>query len=103
MTSDEGRAEVLAETYGIAKPTVVRNVPERVESVVRDEVFRSEAIGSARYLLIYQGVLVPNRALVELVTAMAFWITSFCTNLEVEGGVSPRCIARSEREVRGFR
>ncbi len=71
LTSDEGRADILAETYGIARPTVVRNVPERVESVVRDEAFRGLAIGSARYLLIYQGILVPNRALVELVTAMA--------------------------------
>lgn len=70
ITSDEGRAGILAETYTIDRPTVVRNVPERIESVERDDEFRATALGGARYLLIYQGILVPNRGLVELVDAM---------------------------------
>jgi len=71
VTSDDGRADTLAETYGISRPTVVRNVPDRLDRVERDEGFRTEALGSARLLLIYQGILVPNRGLLELVEAMA--------------------------------
>jgi glycosyltransferase involved in cell wall biosynthesis len=70
ITSDEGRATVLAETYGIERPVVVRNVPEPVEQVRPDEAFRTTALGDARYLLIYQGIFVPNRGLLELVEAM---------------------------------
>jgi glycosyltransferase involved in cell wall biosynthesis len=70
ITSDEGRADILVETYGIARPTVVRNVPDRLESVKSDDSFRAAALGDARYLLIYQGIFVPNRGLLELVEAM---------------------------------
>ncbi len=51
ITSDEGRADILVETYGIPRPTVVRNVPERIESVQRDDSFRAAAIGDARTCL----------------------------------------------------
>jgi glycosyltransferase involved in cell wall biosynthesis len=71
ITSDEGRADILVETYGIARPTVVRNVPDRLEVVSKDDAFRLSALGEARYLLIYQGIFVPNRGLLELVEAMS--------------------------------
>lgn len=69
ITSDVGRARVLTERYGIA-PTVILNVPDVVEPPVRDAEFRQRALGDGRYLLIYQGILVPNRGLEELVDAM---------------------------------
>ncbi|MDZ4169828.1 MAG: glycosyltransferase [Coriobacteriia bacterium] len=71
ITSDHGRADILACTYDIERPVVVRNVPERVEVVERNEPWRAAMLGdSARYLLIYQGILAPNRGLPELVQAM---------------------------------
>ncbi len=70
ITSDHGRADILARTYDIERPVVVRNVPERIEHVERDEAWRSEMLGDSRYLLIYQGILAPNRGLPELVDAM---------------------------------
>jgi glycosyltransferase involved in cell wall biosynthesis len=69
ITSDFGRAEVLTERYGI-DPVVVRNVPDLVEALDPDQQFRARAVGDRRYLLIYQGILVPNRGLSELVDAM---------------------------------
>lgn len=71
ITSDHGRADILARTYDIERPVVIRNVPDRVERVERDEMWRTAMLGSeARYLLIYQGILAPNRGLPELVDAM---------------------------------
>ena len=70
ITSDHGRADVLERTYLIPRPTVVLNVPDRLANVERDEAFRHSAIGPSRFLLIYQGILVPNRGLLELVEAM---------------------------------
>jgi len=49
---------------------VVLNVPDVFELGTRDEAFRRRYLGSRRYLLIYQGGLVPNRGLPELVRAM---------------------------------
>jgi glycosyltransferase involved in cell wall biosynthesis len=70
MTSDEGRADILVREYGISRPVVVLNVPERYEKLEPDLEFRERALGGRRYLLIYQGVLVPNRGLPQLVEAM---------------------------------
>lgn len=71
ITSDHGRADILARTYDIERPVVVRNVPERIEHVERDEEWRAAMLGDeARHLLIYQGILAPNRGLPELVEAM---------------------------------
>ena len=70
ITSDVGRADILEQTYGIARPVVVLNVPPVVEHIERDCAFRDRALGSARTLLIYQGILVPNRGLLELVQAL---------------------------------
>lgn len=69
ITSDHGRADVLAERYGV-EPVVLLNVPEKLEAPDPDREFRSRAIGDKRYLLIYQGVLVPNRGLPEMIEAM---------------------------------
>ena len=70
ITSDEGRADVLVAEYGIPRPAVVLNVPEVIDTLEPDLAFREEALGDRRWLLIYQGMLVPNRGLPQLVAAM---------------------------------
>jgi glycosyltransferase involved in cell wall biosynthesis len=70
ITSDEGRADVIERLYSIPRPAVVRNVPERMPDIQPDLEWRARAIGDRRYLLLYQGVLIPNRGLRELVLAM---------------------------------
>ena len=70
ITSDNGRADIIAERYGIARPAVVRNVPDDIAELDPDEGFRAAALGNGRYLLIYQGVYDPNRGLPELIDAM---------------------------------
>lgn len=70
ITSDVGRADILERSYHIKRPTVVLNVPDLIETLDPDEVFRAAALKRQRYLLIYQGGLMPNRGLAELVLAM---------------------------------
>jgi glycosyltransferase involved in cell wall biosynthesis len=71
ITSDEGRADVLTAEYGIARPTVVLNVSDVVEKVDPDPRLREQLLGGdSRWLLVYQGILSPNRGLPELVEAM---------------------------------
>lgn len=70
ITSDGGRADILAERYRIPRPAVVRNVPEDAGELEPDWDFREAALGDGRYLLIYQGVYSPNRGLLELIEAM---------------------------------
>jgi glycosyltransferase involved in cell wall biosynthesis len=70
ITSDEGRADVLERIHGIPRPTVVLNVPEVWDAPSGDEGFRRIALGERRFLLIYQGVIIPNRGLPEMVEAM---------------------------------
>ena len=70
ITSDEGRADVLAAEYGIPRPVVLLNVPDVVGTLDPDLAFREEALAGRRWLLIYQGALLPNRGLAELVSAM---------------------------------
>ena len=69
ITSDFGRADVLRDRYGI-DPVVVLNVPDIAHDFEPDPDFRSKVLGNGRYLLIYQGILVVNRGLPELVDAM---------------------------------
>jgi glycosyltransferase involved in cell wall biosynthesis len=70
ITSDNGRADILAERYRIPRPAVVRNVPEDIAELDPDQGFRDAALGDGSYLLIYQGVYDPNRGLPELIDAM---------------------------------
>ncbi|MDO8914766.1 MAG: glycosyltransferase family 4 protein [Coriobacteriia bacterium] len=70
ITSDEGRADVLERIHGIPRPVVVLNVPETMETVLSDEEFRRIALGDRRHLLIYQGVLIANRGIPEMIEAM---------------------------------
>ena len=70
ITSDFGRSEVLSERYRIQPPTVLLNVPEVIQTLSPDLDFRARALGDRRYLLIYQGILVPNRGLPEMIEAM---------------------------------
>ncbi len=70
ITSDGGRADILAERYGIPRPAVVRNVPDDLPELDPDLGFRARALGDGTYLLLYQGVYDPNRGLPELIDAM---------------------------------
>lgn len=70
ITSDEGRADVLAAEYRIPRPAVVRNVPDVAEPPVPDIGWRKEALKGQERLLLYTGGLVANRGLLELVEAM---------------------------------
>lgn len=70
ITSDHGRADVLERIHRIPRPTVVLNVPEVLEALSKEEAFRRVALGHRSFLLIYQGVVIPNRGLSEMIHAM---------------------------------
>ncbi|MDI6901941.1 MAG: glycosyltransferase family 4 protein [Anaerosomatales bacterium] len=70
ITTDHGRADVLVERYGIPRPVVVLNVPDVFDELEPDLDFRKRALGDRRYLLIYQGVLIENRGIPEMMRAM---------------------------------
>ncbi len=70
ITSDEGRADVLASEYGIRRPVVVLNVSDVIETLDPNVAFRERAIGARRWLLVYQGLFVVNRGTEQLVEAM---------------------------------
>lgn len=70
VTTDYGRAEVIGERYGVERPTVVLNVPDTFAELEPDAAWRERALGDKRYLLLYQGILVENRGLPEMVRAM---------------------------------
>lgn len=70
ITTDHGRADVLVERYGIPRPDVVLNVPDVSAELEPDLDFRKGALGDHRYLLIYQGVLIENRGIPEMMRAM---------------------------------
>lgn len=69
ITSDYGRAAVLRERYGI-DPVVLLNVPDIEEAPSGDLEWRASVLGDGEHLLIYQGILVQNRGLPEIVAAM---------------------------------
>lgn len=70
ITSDFGRADVIERIHRVERPTVVLNVPESFEMPVPDAEFRAEALGDGTHLLLYQGVIIPNRGLKESASAM---------------------------------
>jgi glycosyltransferase involved in cell wall biosynthesis len=70
ITTDHGRADVLASRYGIPRPTVILNVPTVIETLEPDEGFRRDVLGDKEILLIYQGVLIENRGIPEMMRAM---------------------------------
>jgi glycosyltransferase involved in cell wall biosynthesis len=70
ITSDFGRADVMERLHRIPRPTVILNVPEVMPGLVADDDFGRTARGDRRYLLIYQGVVIMNRGLPEMVDAM---------------------------------
>ena len=70
ITSDYGRADEIERLYGIGRPTVVLNVPDRADTLDPDLDFRTQGLGDRSVLLIYQGVVIPNRGLAEMVDAM---------------------------------
>ncbi len=56
--------------HRIPRPVVVLNVPEVMPDLEPDPEFAAEARGDRRYVLIYQGIVVMNRGLPEMVEAM---------------------------------
>lgn len=70
ITSDEGRADYLERVHRIPRPALVRNVPDVIATPEPDAEFRERTLKGKRYLLIYQGALIPNRGLPQLVSAM---------------------------------
>jgi glycosyltransferase involved in cell wall biosynthesis len=70
ITTDLGRAEIIARRYGIPLPVVVLNVPDIIERVEPDEEFRAAALKGASHLLIYQGVIIEHRGIPEMIEAM---------------------------------
>lgn len=72
VTTDIGRAEIIAERYDVPLPIVVLNVPEKLAEVEPDEEFRSAALRGRARLLIYQGVVIENRGIPEMIEAMRF-------------------------------
>lgn len=70
ITSDVGRADVMESLHRIPRPTVVLNVAEVPEDLAPDTAFGHSARGDRRYLLVYQGVVIANRGLPELIEAM---------------------------------
>jgi len=70
ITTDIGRAEIIAERYRIPVPTVVLNVPDKRAEVEPDEAFRAAALRGRSKVLIYQGVIIENRGIPEMIEAM---------------------------------
>lgn len=70
LTVNESIAERMAETYGIARPAVVHNVPER-QTVARTDALRERlGIPAAHRIVLYQGLVRAARGLERLVDAM---------------------------------
>lgn len=70
ITTDHGRADILVERYKIERPTVVLNVPDVFDKLEPDLEFRERALGGRKHLLLYQGVLIENRGIPEMMRAM---------------------------------
>lgn len=70
ITSDHGRADIMQRLYDIPRPTVVLNVPDRLDRPMPDREWRERAVADRRFLLLYQGVVIPNRGLAEAIQAM---------------------------------
>ncbi len=97
FTSDEGRADVLAHEYGIARPIVLLNVPGVVGELDPDLARRERVLAGSRWLLIYQGVLSPNRGLPELIAAME--LLDDCSLLLLGDGVLRDDLRRAADEA----
>ncbi len=70
ITTDLGRAEIIARRYKIPLPVVVLNVPDTISEIEPDEQFRERALRGRSKVLIYQGVIIENRGIPEMIEAM---------------------------------
>ena len=71
LTVNDAIADRLAAERGVARPTVVRNVPERATVSPTGALRARLGVGAGRPLVLYQGLLRPGRGLRELVDAMS--------------------------------
>lgn len=70
ITVSPGLARMLEARYGV-RVTVVRNVPALMPRVKSTRLREELGVGSTKPLVLYQGLLLPERGLVSLVEAMA--------------------------------
>ena len=70
LTVNDSIADRMAETYGIARPVVVRNIPAR-QTVPRTDVLRERlGIPDTQRIVLYQGLVRYARGLERLLDAM---------------------------------
>ncbi|WP_100961693.1 glycosyltransferase [Bosea sp. FBZP-16] len=69
MTVSDGIADALAARYGLARPTVISNMPAWQETAFRPT--------GDRVTVLYHGVVVPRRGLETLIESVALWPASF--------------------------
>ncbi len=72
ITTNDARAKILSERYGIPLPVVVRNCPSWIGQertrIIRDKLGLENGIK----IVLYQGALAPNRGLEQLMEAVAY-------------------------------
>ncbi|MEM9404711.1 MAG: glycosyltransferase [Acidobacteriota bacterium] len=72
-TVAEGIATELAETYGIERPALIRNVQRYQEPIGESSALRRKiGVAESKRLVIYAGALTFNRGLEQLIEASAF-------------------------------
>lgn len=69
VTVSDGIADALAARYGMARPTVIANMPARQETPFRPT--------GDLVTVLYHGVVVPRRGLEALIESVALWPASF--------------------------
>jgi glycosyltransferase involved in cell wall biosynthesis len=65
------RAAWAADTYRIAMPAVIRNVPERVGEVTPIDLAAAAGFAPGTTVIMHQGYMQPNRGLEALIEAMS--------------------------------
>ncbi len=70
LTVNDSIADRMAATYGIARPIVTHNVPERQEVARTDALRERLGIPASQQIVLYQGLIRAGRGLERLVDAM---------------------------------
>ncbi len=86
ITSSTGYADALARRYRITRPTVVRNIPERLPGAVRATLGQAKP-SPAHPRVVYVGGLMPGRGLEQMIDAL---VHVPCVRLCAIGPGAPR-------------
>lgn len=70
ITSSDAYADYLTGRYRIARPTVVRNVPDSDPVTEPIDLHQQLRLDTSRHLLLYQGSVQPGRGLAQAVAAL---------------------------------